>query len=148
MLELTNSRARAISSKLSYLDLTAFIESSLEYWQLQRPPCCVTASPPMYSRKAMPKRCTVTIEQTEQLRRFLKALDKRTRGTPLRRLQSANDIARDIALPDEQLEQILAKAVAAGLLVQHPDNLDLVRLTDAGVPFARGEDHPSGPATR
>jgi len=88
----------------------------------------------------------VTIEQTDQLNLFLSALDERTRGTPLRRLQSANDVARAVALPQDQFEQILAKAVEAGLLVRHPDNLDLVRLTDAGVAFARGEDRPSGPA--
>jgi len=70
---------------------------------------------------------------------FLGALDERTRGTPLRRLQSANDVARDVALPQDQLEQILAKADASRLLVRHPDNLDLVRLTDNGVAVARGE---------
>lgn len=82
----------------------------------------------------------MTIEPTEQLNRLLRYLDKLTRGTPLRRLKSANDVAGDIALPQEQLQPILAQAVQAGLLVRHPDNLDWVRLTDHGVAVARGRD--------
>jgi DNA-binding MarR family transcriptional regulator len=81
----------------------------------------------------------VTTEYSEHLRRFLSALDELSRGTPLRRLKNANDVARDVALLQEQLDQILAEALAAGLLERHPDNLDLVRLTDTGVAVARGK---------
>lgn len=57
---------------------------------------------------------------------------------PKARTSSRGICARFAGLPLESLDAVLVGAVQAGLLQRQPDDLDLIRLTEAGMAVARG----------